>query len=462
MRDRDINNILKKLITGVIVMLVLIGIILAARVVRLSGEKKKMQWQDGSGELGTITEDYEQGDAADVREDIVDAYGNEYSYTKIPSMGIATYIPKGWEFYGDGRYIYVSAPDDSEMKYTEIAICTNNLEDKDLSSKGSITGAVDYVLNSLKYHTHELELNLSLTSDNSLTADYDYTTEVFITKDNGDYKEYTENPEDASVVSKGPRLVGYRSSPNLTFVDPNNVFTHTSPYAVLYFCKVGNSNQTAFFSVIGPRNYELKLEEMATTIGYNVVEYVSDSKDYNSVFTNVNLEKETIGDLFFFYKEDDDTEKEKSVNSVFVNTISKDPLSLGYGCKTSLVYKNGVNIEDTLTEDDMMMIWGMDDGIYEGYSKALSGNIMKPDFDKREVKRVDIANKETRVVEWNMNAKYIHNGRNYFHPNLPRQYYTYLIPSDKGTYIYTISYQTYQKYAARQYMDKVATMVGFN
>lgn len=363
-------------------------------------------------------------------ENIFDAYGLEYEYTKIPYWGTYVYKPVGWEVLYQKDFIYFIAPDDVEGNYqnTEIALCVTNVSN--IYDKRELIYISDYVQKNIRNHRQDLPFVISTVSNNQYVDLYD-----------------------------GDKLIGYYCTPLCVFIyEDNPIKSNWSPYTTFYQLNTNNTT-SLFLAVVGQRNYEAEIEEIAKTIAYNSGAYKNTQFDYNE-FENIPLRKITIGDMFFRLK---DTEDVKETNGGY--NLSTNISSLAFNCKLRVKqeYYTG-ELEDYFTEDIMKNIWiYSNDVIKDKYTEFNNKVLENPTYTITDDTNVQMFNKDCRKITWSVNMDISSSSRKYVNSIMPAMFTTYVIPGNNhDVYTFTINYTVYQKYSALNYLDRTMQLAGFN
>lgn len=447
------NKIIKALIfLGIaLIVLVILNII-------KNKEQKVENWSEEN--FGDIVLTETEEDVEEIPPNIFDAFGLEYEYTKIPSLGFSTYIPVGWEFLYQDDYLYFMSPKDGgdEMQQVEIAFCVtdvNNIKDKQ-----ELLLISEYAQKNLRNHCQNLPFVISTVTNNQYTELYDETKPVYIVKSSTSYNEYLEEPIDAKVYEKGYHLIGYYCNPLCQFVyEDNPIKSNWSPYAAFYQLNT-NKTTTLFASIVGPRMYELQIEEIGKTIAYNTNEYENTKFDFNT-FEKTKFKKRTIGDMFYRIKDEEDVEEETSN----LYNLSTNPKSLGYNCRLSIKQDRlKVDLNDYFTEEIMTSLWlSSNEFANQEYTEFhRKESLTKPTYNILTKDTVQMFNKNCMKITWNVDMELSSNSRKYVNSIMPTLFNTYLIPDGNNVYIYTINYTVYQKYSAQKYIDRVLELSGFD
>lgn len=416
---------------SIIFTLIILSIILVVLVIikMSSSSEESIDWTDSNyGDI--VISETEPEPEEILPNNIFDAYGLEYEYTKIPSLGLATYIPIGWEVITQKDFIYFVAPDDVEgnYKYIEIALCVTDVGN--IHDKKELVYISNYINNNIRNHNHDYPFVISTVTEN----------------------QYVE-------LKDGDELIGYYCKPLVEFIYEDNPYkSHWSPYTVFYQLNT-NPTTTLFAAVVGPRNYIDEIDEIGKTIAYNTEKYSNTQFDFNT-YEKFNYAEYTIGKMTYRVKNTPDV-------SIFdgVYNLSTDPTSLAFNSKL-IVSQNILrvnNLEEYFTDSVMWSIWiKSNDVIYDNYTKWNNKTITSPTFNIDNIETVQMYNKECKKIDWTINVDISSNARIYSSAIMPARFTTYLVPDSDSVYSFTITYTTYQKYSALKYLEKTMQLTGFN
>lgn len=425
MKKEKTRKELNKNLLIVAIFLVIAAIILIILNI-ISNSKEEINWDDDNyGDIAISDEEEEEKEV--FPDNITDAYGLEYEYTKIPAYGFSTYIPVGWEIKYEKDFLYFIAPEDSDYQYTEIAFCTMDLNS--IYDKTELMYITDYAQKNIRNHNHDYPFVISTVSNN----------------------QYVE-------LKDGDRLIGYYCQPLTEFIwEDEPIKSHWSPYTVFYQLNT-NASTTTFSAVVGPRNNYLQIDEIGKTIAYNTFSYSNTDFDYNE-FEKISYEKQTIGNMFFRVKSSDDVVKQGNTYN-----LSNNPKSLAFNCKLQVQqdYLEG-ELDDYLTDEKMLAMWvNSNDVIKENYTEFNNKNLDNPTFKIESSENVAMFNKNCRKITWRVDLDITASSRKYVNAIMPATFTTYLVPDGNNVYSYTINYTVYQKYSALKYIEKTMQLSGFN
>lgn len=379
-------------------------------------------------EFGDIVVNMEEDEKEEIPDNIFDAYGLEYEYTKIPSFGIYTYKPVCWEILYDNDFFYFISPeDDEDYPHVEIALCTVNIGS--INNVYDRTFAQNYVQTNIKNH-NTTELAAKLITNNDYIA----------IKDGGDLFAYYAKPS-----------IEYRRMDDAAKGGWN-------PYSVFYMLNV-DDDITTFCCVSGPKMLVDNIEEIAKTLAYNTARYENTKFDYNELM-NVKMTRRSMDDMTYLVKE----KVVETINYDGKYDLSDNISSLAFNVK--LVVRQEAldgDIEDFVDYDFMKSLFSITSPVYHEYESDFSRKgLENPTFSVDSIEKREIAGKDARKVVWRAEIDNDSTGRTRTDSIMPKMFTTYIIHNNKDVYSFTINYTKYQKYAANEYIDKTMETVGFN
>lgn len=433
----------KSLIQLSVVLLIILIVAVAIKIV--NRPPKLEDWSDTN--YGDIVVTPSDEDVEVLPENIVDAYGLEYEAYKIPSLGIITFKPIGWEVRCEGEYIYFIAPEEntqsannaydyefssmldddkySAYKHAEIALCV--LESEAINDRYNVSFITEYAMRNLKCHNKR---------------------KLAVGKISGQNFARMEN--------KG-ELIGYYCSPEVNFVIENQPEKGNawSPYSLFYLLNT-NDNTCLFSSIIGPRNSSMQLDEIGKTIAYNTSAYKNTKFDFNT-FEKAPMSRIKVGNAEFLML---DSYNENVVSGYY--NLSNNPNELTYDCIFYVFsqanadgFASKENL-DSFNDTIMSAIWRTtSEAAKDNYHDVSSKNLEMPKYVIEKEESIEIAGKMAKKYTWNVSLPMDANSRQYLDSIMPVTYTSYVIPNGNQTYCFSIKYTLYQKYCAVNFIEKV-------
>lgn len=393
----------------------------------LTREKGPDKWDDTT-EFGdiNITEDEEEVEV--IPENIVDAFGLEYEFTKMPTYGVSTYKPVGWDVEIEDDFIYFIAPEDVDgnYKHTEIAFCvisTNSFFDLDEQKY-----IREYAHTNIKNHN-------SVKMKASLVSLVDYTT-----------------------IKKNGEDFGFFASPHVEFRRESDPLKGGwEPYAQFYIIKTSDT-EAVFIGTTGPLNYTMEIEEIAKTLAYNTENYVSNKFDREN-YTKFELEKVEYGNMYYSIKK----EVADSSNYTFME-IADEFNQHGYRSYFSVISKERNDDNDVeLANNTMSSLSAIHDPVYANSTKWFARkDIPEVKYNISFSESINMYGVTCKKILWNYNVELNNPSRKYMGGMMPKYFITYIVPSPDGNnYYFTINFTSYQKMSAESFIEKVMQSAGF-
>lgn len=443
------------IITGCFIFLLVAVLI----IIILAQPKAEDDW---TGEMGDINIVETEEDIETLPGNITDSFGLEYEYTRIASLGFETYVPVGWEVLCEKDYIYFIAPEsETDYKYTEIAFCVSNINSgRHIKDAASLTMLSEYVQNNLRYHSHNIPFVISTISGNVYTELYDMDKPKYIVRTTDKYEEYDTIPEYASNMIEGYHFIGYYCAPKLVFVHEDDpIRSQVQPYSVYYQLYMDGQDTTVFAAVNGPLATEERIQEIGKTIAYNTNPYKNTKYDYRGSFEEIKMKRVKIGSLEFATKDMEDIEEQQGTD-YYVSKLSSDPENLAYQSYFIVrEHRYEENYKDIVDDSFMLAEWNISNENVETLIKKYARNklLQQPVYSTSK-ENVVMMGKEAVKVIWSVDMPYGSDARKYTNAIMPAKFCTYVIPDGENVYTITISYTTYQKYSALNYLEKVLSI----
>ena len=237
-------------------------------------------------------------------EEYTDKYGVKYLKTDLPSLGISTFLPKGWKTDSSSTngiiYINGEIDVDGEKGYLEVALMPAKISSLNSTS---LTKTFDPILKEqFRYHNSNLTFKILNYDVNSSSDVYDKNQQVWVdTSENTDYTFYTTKPDNVSLLEKKDKYLGVYQNLSLDMCGDGSTLSASTatPYGAFYYTYTDKSTALGV-SCLGALNYSLQTEEIAKTITYNI-RNTGSSKKYQMM----QLDRpEKIGNLKYYISSD--------------------------------------------------------------------------------------------------------------------------------------------------------------
>lgn len=422
-----------------------------------------------TGNYGDIIETESEDEQEIIPPNIFDSFDIEYEYFKIPSKGMALYVPVDWQVRKEDDYIYLTAKEDNELydkfKNIEIGICTYNIETNDFSSQRYLLGINNYINKNLSFHIQGKTLKAFVTNQMDLQPVYDESKTVYKTYINSEYYEYNEPPQNTTAYTEGHPLIGYHTNPEIIFVQESNVINNLTPYTSLYYCKPSDHPSVTAVTVVGPHGSSELIDEIAKTVATNMSEVKIDYKENKrNGYSGIKMVLTEMNGFMFYYPET--VGGIRYNGSSYLGCLSDDPNHLAYNSYYTIqaipydVDKNGP-LENIITKE---FAFGYLSSINTKMSQHMTQ--AKKGFDSlkltiNEVENVELAGTLAVKVQYKLSANYSDGIRNYLYGYSPINYTSYIIQGNKKAYIMTVNYTPYQRYYAEKFIEESSARTGF-
>lgn len=432
----DKKKYLKREALSILIILLLIIAGISIYKIVTSEKSNLPEWD--SSEFGDIVVTEEDADKEKIPDNITDAYGLEYEYIKIPSVGIYTYKPVQWEIlYEDDFFYFLSPEGDDKYPHMEAAICTvsiNNIE-----NTYDRTFAQRYIQKNIENHNTQ-------------------TLEAMLFLDN----QYQR-------IENGGETFGYYCAPNIEFTVPDQPEKGGwNPYSVIYMLNIDYDTAT-FLCFTGPKNYTMELDEVAKTMAYNTGKYENTDFDFSD-FLKTRMKKTKEGNISYLTRDKEFDSGNKLGRSVMTFAygdetqymLSDDITSLAFNCK---FYAGMDYLESGIDKYDLngfmeTMFLKTSSCYMDGREKFADGRLENPKYIIDSIEKINIANKDARKITWRAEMPSDSTGREYVDSIMPKMFTSCLVPDEDTVYIFTISYTKYQKYAALSLFEKITQSIG--
>lgn len=234
-----------------------------------------------------------------------DKYGVQYLETSLPSLGISTFLPKGWNTSSNSTngiiYINGKIDVDGKQRYLEVALMPTTI---DAINTDALTKAFDSILKEqFKYHNGNSVFKVLNYKVNSSSDVYDKNQQVWVdTSEITDYSFYTTQPEDMTLIERQDKYLGVYQNISLNMCGDGTTSSSMSsakPYGAFYYTYSDNKKALGV-SCLGATSYSLQTEEIAKTITYNI-RNINSSKKYQMMLLNT---PKRIGNLVYYISDD--------------------------------------------------------------------------------------------------------------------------------------------------------------
>lgn len=439
--NKEKNQLTKEKIKKEILISMIFFIVLTIGIIILGhyrNQPVEEPWLDEEKFKGGIIVSPDNTEKEEIPPNIFDKYGLEYEYIKIPSLGICTYVPVGWEIIFEKDFIYFNSKDeDGEYKNTEIAFCVMDVEN--FANRKELLFSSYYIERNLRNHCK---------ADSGQLLDLLITT----TNNNTNYQ---------AVYDENEKLVAYILNPYVTFADENDPYrANRNEYGIhtLFYYINTNSDTMTFCSVVGQKGYKDYIEEIGKTVFENTKKYELTQFDYNE-FEKTKLREETVGKMFYRIIDTEYVEK----NGTGWN-LSTNIKSLAFNCNLFVFeqYLGDKTLENFLDEDIMENIWIQSNEVAGDYIYTIKEKKYDlPDYRILLKENFQKFNKNCKAITWQVTTEKDSSIRCYVDSIIPAYFTTYLIPDGDMVYVFTINYNKYQKDSALQFMEKILNVSGF-